>query len=84
METTFVIKESDLNTGFMEAIKKLFQKKGQLQITITDYEDFDLYKSETPEEFISRINQRTEELEAGKNTVSFDTESFDSFVKERL
>ena len=84
METTFVIKESDFNADFIETVKKLFKKKGQLQITIRDAEDFDLYKSETPDEFLARIEHNIKAVDEGKDVVVFDTASFDEFVKERL
>ncbi len=84
METTFVIKESDLNDNFISAIKKLFNKRGTLQITITDNEDFGLYKTETAEEFINRVNSRIQDLNKNVNTVSFSPASFDDFVKDHL
>ena len=84
METTFLIKETELNADFIVVLKKLFKKKGTLQITISDSEDFDLYKTETADEFMSRINASLQNLNNGENTVSFDAKSFDDFVKERI
>ena len=84
METSFVIKETDLNEDFIAAVKKLFKKRGTLQITISDSEDFGLYKTETAEEFIARVNSRLQDLDNGNNSVVFDSKSFDDFVKEHI
>lgn len=60
MESTFIIKKEDFNSDFVEAVKKLFSKSRELQITINSSEDFDVLKSESIYE--------TRDVEKKKNT----------------
>jgi hypothetical protein len=84
METSFVITPAELNSNFLASIKKMFKNKGQLQVTITDSEDFGLYKKETAEEYFERLEARLKDLDGQKNSVSFAPDDFDQFVKEHI
>lgn len=84
MESTFIIKKEDLNSDFLEAIKKLFSKSRQLQITINTSEDFDLLKPETIKGYLERLNKAADDIEKSQNLVSITESDLDEMVLSRL
>ena len=80
MESTFFIKLDDLNSDFLEAIKEIFSKSRQLQITINTSEDFDLLKQETSKAFLARLKKAAEDVEKNKNLVSIPESELDEMV----
>lgn len=80
METTFVLKKEELTMEFLESLKKMFSNSNRLQISVSNPEDFELYKKETNEEYIARLDNARQDT----NKVSFSEEEFDNLVKEHL
>jgi hypothetical protein len=76
METVLRIKVSDLDVDFIKAIKSLFKKEREIEITVSSATDFGLNKTETKEEYIARIKRAIKNVEKG-NVVSFTEEGFD-------
>jgi len=76
METVLRIKVSDLDIDFIKAIKSLFKKEREIEITVSSATDFGLNKTETKEEYIARIKRAIKNVEKG-NVVSFTEEEFD-------
>ncbi|MGN6250122.1 MAG: hypothetical protein ACTHNG_17340 [Ginsengibacter sp.] len=84
MESTFIIKKEDFNSDFVEAVKKLFSKSRQLQITINTSEDFDLLKAETPEEYLERLKKVIGEVDKKKNLIKISDSELDEMVLSRI
>ncbi len=84
MESTFIIKQEDLNSDFLDAIKKLFSKSRRLQITINTSEDFDLLKPETSEAYLERLKNAAEDVEKNRNLVAISDCELDEMVLTRL
>jgi hypothetical protein len=84
MESTFIIKREDFNSDFVEAVKKLFSKSRQLQITINTSEDFDLLKPETGEEYLNRLKKAIDDVEKKRNLVTLSDAELDEMVLSRL
>ena len=63
METILKIKVSDLDVDFIKAIKTLFKKDREIEITVSSATDFGLNKTETKEEYIGRIIKAAENLQ---------------------
>lgn len=79
METTFTIRKDELDSEFLESIKRLFKNARELQITITSTTDFNLTQPETATEYITRVENAAQNLEAGRNRVVMTDEQFDDF-----
>lgn len=84
MESTFIIRQEDLNSNFLDAIKKLFSESRQLQITINSSEDFDLLKPETSKESLARLKKAVEDVEKNRNLVTISDSELDEMVLARL
>lgn len=84
METTFIINKDDLNSNFLDAIKKLFSKSRQLQITINNSEDFDLLKPETSKEIIDRLIKAADDVKKNRNPVTIPDSELDEMVLSRI
>ena len=80
METTFTLRKDELDNEFLESIKGLFKNARELQITISSATDFDLTKSESPTEYITRLERAAQNLETGQNWVMMTDEQFDDFT----
>lgn len=80
METTFIVQQNDLNQEFLDAIKKLFKHKRQLQITITESEDFGLFQTETPQAYIERLERCMAEMQQPTHTITLSEAELDDFV----
>ena len=84
METTFTIRKDELDNEFLESVKRLFKNARELQITITSATDFDLTKSESPVDYIARLERAAQNLEAGQNRVVMTDEQFDDLTLNLL
>ena len=84
METTFIIRKEELDNEFLESIKRLFKNARELQITVSSATDFDLTKSESPSEYIDRLEKAAQNLEAGRNRIVMTDEPFDDFTLNLL
>jgi uncharacterized Fe-S cluster-containing radical SAM superfamily protein len=80
METTFVLQKEELTIGFLEGLKKMFKNSNRLQISVSNSEDFDLYKKETKEDYFNRLEKAIESVE--KNKISFTEKEFEAFIKD--
>ena len=84
METTFTLRKDELDNEFLESVKRLFKNARELQITITSATDFDLTKSESPVDYIARLERAAQNLEAGQNRVVMTDEQFDDLTLNLL
>jgi hypothetical protein len=84
METTFVIDQSELNSDFLESLKKLFKHRNQLQITVSSAEDFDLLNKEKPAEYLSRLERCLADVNSSQNTISFTEGHLDDIILKSL
>ena len=84
MKSTFIIKMEDLNSEFLEAIKKLFSKSHQLQITINTSEDFYLLRTETSKGYLDRLKNAAEDVEKNENLVTISESELDEMVLSKL
>ena len=76
METVLRIKVSDLDVDFVKAIKTLFKKDREIEITVSSASDFGLNQTETTEEYITRIIKAAHNIKKG-NVVSFTDDEFE-------
>jgi len=83
METVLKIKVSDLDVGFIKAIKTLFKKDSEIEITISSATDFGLNITETKEEYIARIIKAAKNVENG-HVVSFTDNDLDKLNKQLI
>lgn len=83
MQTVLRIKVSDLDTDFLAAIKTLFRREQEIEITISPAHDFDLTKTETKEEYLNRLNKAIENVEQGK-VVVLSSEELDNLNKQLI
>lgn len=66
MQTTLRLKVSELDSDFVHAIKALFKKDREIEITISSTADFGLNKTETKEEYLTRLRNAVENIENGR------------------
>ncbi len=83
METVLRIKVSDLDADFIKAIKTLFKKDREIEITVSSASDFDfgLNQTETKEEYIARILKAANNVERG-NVVSLTEDEFEKVTEQ--
>lgn len=79
METTFTIKKEELDTDFLESVKRLFRNTRELQITISSATDFNLNQPETKEAYFARLEKAAKNLAVGQNQVVMTDDEFDEF-----
>ncbi len=79
METTFTLRKDELDTEFLESVKRLFKNAKELQITITTATDFDLTQTETRDQYVARLEKAAHNLATGQNRVVMTDEQFDDF-----
>ena len=84
METTFVLKPEELNSSFLNTLKRLFKHSNQLQISVTTAEDFGLLQTETLAQQNERIEKCFQEMAAKQNTISFSENELDQIILEKL
>ena len=81
METVLRIKVSDLDVDFVKAVKTLFKKDREIEITISSASDFGLNQTETKEEYIARILKAANNVANG-NVVSFTEDEFEKVTEQ--
>jgi len=81
METVLRIKVSDLDADFIKAIKTLFKKDREIEITVSSASDFGLNQTETKEEYITRILKAANNVANG-NVVSFTEDEFEKVTDQ--
>jgi hypothetical protein len=81
METVLRIKVSDLDADFIKAIKTLFKKDREIEITVSSASDFGLNQTETKEEYIARILKAANNVERG-NVVSLTEDEFEKVTEQ--
>lgn len=84
MKTTFLISEAELDNNFLASLKKLFRHRKQLQISISEPEDFNLLQTETPEAHLARLEKCLSEVKKGTNTITFTEAQLDDMILEKL
>lgn len=84
MESTFILKNEDLNSDFLESIKKLFANAKQLQITITASEDFGLLNQESSKVYLERLMKAAEDVDKKMNLVQISDAELDEMVLSEL
>lgn len=84
METTFILKEDELNEDFLSALKKLFRFKSQIQVTVSVSEDFGLLKKESLEECLKRIEKTMVEIEQPTHRIEISPDQLDEMVLEKF
>ena len=84
METTFVISETELNSDFLDSLKKLFKHQKQIQISVSVPEDFNLLQTETPQDYLNRIEKCLADMNKQKNTITFTEAQLDDMIFEKL
>jgi hypothetical protein len=82
METTIVLLKEELTFDFFENIKNIFKNSRLLQISISDSEDFNLYKKESQSEYFARLENAMNDV--NKNKVSFSEQEFDAITNENI
>ena len=85
METVFKLKAKELDNNFLNAIKSLFKKDEDIQITISSNpcEDETEYLMKNPV-MRSKLLEAIEEIKQNKNLVSFTGEEFEEYSKKLL
>ena len=84
METTFVLKPEELNSSFLNTLKRLFKNSNQLQISVSTAEDFGLLQTENLAQQSERIEKCFHEVAAKQNTISFSENELDQIILEKL
>ena len=80
MRTHIVLKKEELNQDLLDHIKSLFKNADELEISIEASDDFDLYKKETQEEYVERLEKAMNEVENKK--ISFPEDEFFKIAQE--
>lgn len=80
METTFVLKKDELDNDFIKNIKSLFKKTEHLQITVSTAEDFELLQTESPKQYISRLEKCMSEIKLKKKQVVISEEKINELL----
>ncbi|MEO8146748.1 MAG: hypothetical protein ABI723_03870 [Bacteroidia bacterium] len=83
METTLRLKVSDLNLNIINSIKGLFKDDREITLTISSATDFELNKTEAPDEYFKRLKKAIKNLDKGKS-VSFKENELNEFVMQNL
>ena len=83
METVFRLKVSELNIDFINAVKSLFKKNREIEISIYPSTDLDLNKPETREEYFTRLNKAMKNVEKG-NIIKFTGKEFETFTNNLI
>lgn len=84
METTIRIKNSELNSDFIDKIKVLFKNDEELEISISPVPDFGLSKNESRETYVKRIKHAINNLEKKDNIVSLSDTEFDALSNDLM
>lgn len=84
MQTTYRLQVSELGASFIDAVKALFKKDEIIEVDVHSVTDFNLYKKETKKECRMRINKAIEDVEKGRNLVTFTEKEFDELTDNLL
>jgi hypothetical protein len=84
METTFVISKTELNNDFLDSLKKLFKHQKQIQISVSVAEDFNLLQTETPRDYLDRLEKCLADMNSKKSTITFTETQLDDIIFEIL
>ena len=84
MESTFVLRRSELTSDFIETIKTLFKNQEELQITVTASQDFGLNKVEDSELYWKRLNKAAHNVELRNEVVEMSETELDEFAADLL
>lgn len=84
METTFILRQEELDNEFLESVKRLFKNSRELQITVSTSEDFGLTRQETREEYFARLSRATQRLTNEPDRVIMTEAEFDDFSSDIL
>lgn len=84
MESTFVLRRSELTSDFIETIKSLFKNQEELQITVTASQDFGLNKIEDSELYWKRLNKAAHNVESRNSVVELSETELDEFAADLL
>ena len=83
METTIVLQKEELTLDFIESIKKIFNRSRLLQISISDADDFDLYKKESQTEYFARLEKAVNDVNSNKK-ITFTENEFEAIINENI
>lgn len=84
METTFVINREELDSNFLESLRKLFKHQKQLQISVSVPEDFNLLQAEKPDQYLARLEICLNDYNSGVNTLAFSESDLEDIIIEKL
>jgi hypothetical protein len=84
MEATIRIKPQELTVELLDKIKSLFKNEEALEITIAPVRRFEMIANEPQEEYIARVNRAIENLESGKESITFSENEFDALANDLL
>jgi hypothetical protein len=84
METTFVVTPDELDSNFLDSLKKLFKHGRQLQISVTVSEDFNLLQTESPQEHLARLEKCLSDVNKRINTIEISEAQLDNMILEKL
>ena len=82
METSFHIKLSELNTDFLKALKSLFKKEEDIEISLT-VKPSDLAKDKRVKAYFKKLDASLNNVEKG-NVISFSPSEFDKMNRKLL
>ncbi len=82
METVFILKASDLNLSFLNAIKSLFKKNQEIKVQITSNRIPSVLQDESKNDANSRIEKSYKNLKGNRNTVNFTGKEFEALMQK--
>ena len=80
METTFLLKASEINPAFFKALNILFGNNSKLEVTIRSVNGASPDKTESKEEYFARLERANENVKKG-NVIRFTAKEFKSLTK---
>ena len=83
MQTTIRISATEI-PSLIAVLQTIFKKEKTVEITVNSAWANSFAKKETKEEYIAKLYKRLENLDEGKNIVSFTGKEFERFVNERM
>jgi antitoxin YefM len=85
METVFRLKAKELDSKFLNAIKSLFKKEEEIEITVSSAMDEDEteYLMKNPA-MRNKLLKAIEDVKQNKNLISFSGEEFEEYGKKLL
>ena len=83
METIIRLKPSELNIVLIEKIKALLADKDDVEITLSFSESTynTLHKTQLEQSYKEKINRSIQNVEQGKNIISFTGDEFEKMAK---